>query len=570
MRKLAAVLAVALSSTAAYALPPNSPYREGANHHVGDASFIAKFGRRPTARDSEAVRMHEHFAYVRALLAARPPTKPELAAQRAKILAAFDAYIAKGTTPENEHLPWRTPVFIDDHHTICAVGYLIEQTAGRELAEKIAARHRYDLLDDIAADMPEVRDWVAASGLTLEELASIQPAYTEPEANTWRTWDLAKHPHPDGAYDHGGVRGTFHKNRMEGTWTVTADGGTQQLGKGDFERGAGAWTSFYPTGEKLAEGRYADNRATGPWKLYFASGNLAAEGSFDGGDRAGPWRFYYDTPKKTPIATGSFTSGGYVTGTWRHYDATGALIAKSRIATPDLWGDTDWAVDGGEGSLLDLTAAADGIHHQIHQGTVGGVPQRLDSYWRGHERIYVQEAFGHVTTFDAEGHALVHGADGTWTASDCGWSKTRKDIARIGDIVRMHGLLYKDVRRRMHASRQDMVGWASGVTDDAGPTCKTPRAITGPRAHELDQLIADRDRTHAIPPSFVRAQVLGEDTANDSLTDEDKARVADMAEILAHNMSMYIECAFTQLFGTLPGRTTWHWYDGDPERGASE
>ena len=510
MRQLAAALAVVLGSTTAFALPPNSPYREGANHHVGDDSFVAQFGRRPTPRDSEPSRMHAHFAYVRAWLATRPATKPELAAQRAKILAAFDAYIAKGTTPDNDHLPWRTPVFIDDHGTICAVGFLIQETAGRPLAEKIATHHRYDLLEDIASDMPEVRDWVAASGLTLEELASIQPAYSEPEANTWRTWNLAKHPRRDGAYEHDGARGTFRHGDMDGAWTMTVDG--KIVGRGDLKHGSGTWTSFYPSGEKLAQGRYVDNRAEGPWKLFHPSGNLAAEGSFDGGDRAGRWHFYYDTAAKTPIAIGSFTNNGWVTGTWKHFDAAGALIATSRTVTPDQWGDTDIMINGGEGSLLDITATRDGIHHAIHQGTVGGEPQRLDMFARGAEHLYVQKAFGHESIFDADGDLLVRGDGDAWTSSDCGWSHVRKQIAHDGDLARLHGVLYKDVAQRVHASGKDIIGGGDG-SEDVGPKCRNPHAVTGPRATELAALIADRDRVRAIPPSFVRARVLGEDTA---------------------------------------------------------
>ena len=566
LRPSLAAVAVLCASSAAFALPPNSPYREGANHHVGDDSFVAQFGRAPTPRDSEPARMHAHFAFVRAWLASRPATKPELAGKRAQILAAFDAYIAKGTTPQNAHLPWRTPVFIDDAGTICAVGYLIQQTAGRPLAEKIASHHRYDLLEEIAADMPDVRDWVAQSGLTLEELASIQPAYSEPEVQTWRTWNLDKHPHPDGAYASDGVTGTFHKGEMAGTWTVAAADG-KVLGTGELKHGAGAWTSFYPTGEKLAEGRYADNRAEGPWKLYHASGNLAAEGSFTAGERTGKWRFYYDAPGKTPIAVGAFAANGWVTGTWKHYDATGALIAKSRTATPDLWADGDPYVDGGEGSLLDITAAPDGIHHAIHQGTVGGMTQRLDLYARGREHLYVETAFGRTTIFDGDGHQLTHAESGAWTTSDCGWTHTRQAIAQSGDLVRLHGVLYKDARRRVHASRRDMM---NGGDTDTGPVCTGVRPVTGARVAQLDALIAETDRVRAIPPSFVRARVLGEDTANDSLTDEDKAKVADMTKVLADNMSMYLEWphvdgAFTQVFATLPGRTTWHWYDGDPE-----
>lgn len=65
-----------LASATAYALPPGSvPTLEtGANHHIGDASFIEAFG--------------------------RPPTR-----KRAALIAALDRYIAKGTTPKNTLLP---------------------------------------------------------------------------------------------------------------------------------------------------------------------------------------------------------------------------------------------------------------------------------------------------------------------------------------------------------------------------------------------------------------------------------------------------------------------------------
>ena len=117
---------------------PDTRFREGANHHTGDDSFVAAFGRKPGAQDSEKVRMKMHFEAVRAWLASRPATSPARETRRHEILGYLDNYIAKGTTPQNDHLPWRTPVFIDDDHTICAVGYLIEQSAGRALPETIA------------------------------------------------------------------------------------------------------------------------------------------------------------------------------------------------------------------------------------------------------------------------------------------------------------------------------------------------------------------------------------------------------------------------------------------------
>jgi hypothetical protein len=154
-------------ATTVLALPPGAAqrgFRDGANHHLGDDSFVAEVGRAPTSADSEALRMRTHLRYVRDRLAQRPPTRPELAARRAELLGYLDDYIAHGIAPRNDALPWRSPVFIDDGGNICAVGYLIERSVGRALAERIARAHRYDFLEDIAAALPEVRAWVESSG----------------------------------------------------------------------------------------------------------------------------------------------------------------------------------------------------------------------------------------------------------------------------------------------------------------------------------------------------------------------------------------------------------------------
>ena len=98
------ILVSLLVSSAAYAVPPGSKLPHGANHHIGDASFVAAFGRAPTDKDPERVRMTTHLRHVHDWLASRPATKPELAATRAKILASLDAYVAKGTTPKNAAL----------------------------------------------------------------------------------------------------------------------------------------------------------------------------------------------------------------------------------------------------------------------------------------------------------------------------------------------------------------------------------------------------------------------------------------------------------------------------------
>ena len=61
-------------------------HREGANHHLGDDSFVAHVGRMPSPVDSEHDRMHEHLIYVRDMLAAGPATSPRLQARRDELL----------------------------------------------------------------------------------------------------------------------------------------------------------------------------------------------------------------------------------------------------------------------------------------------------------------------------------------------------------------------------------------------------------------------------------------------------------------------------------------------------
>jgi hypothetical protein len=567
MRRAIVVVSVSLFASTSLALPPNSKLRQGANHHVGDEGFIAKFGRPPNKHDGEKVRMQTHLQHIHDWLASRPATKPELDAKRKQILGYLADYIAKGTTPRNKFLPWRTPVFIDDEGTICAVGSLIERSVGRALPEQIAKQHRYEFIDEIAREMPDVQAWVEASGLTLEEIAAIQPAYSEPAVNTWRTWDLVKHAPKDGAYEKHGWTGTFRHKRMEGTWSVRDDQG-QLLGQGEMKHGAGTWVSFYPDGKRFGEGPYVNNRAQGAWKLFHKSGNLAAEGSFSRGNRSGNWKFYYDAPEQTPIAIGRFDRSGAVDGRWQHFDSAGKLFATSRNATPEQWHDDNWYVDGGEGFLIDIEPGDDGVRHQIHQGDVNSAEQKLESFALGNERVFIHSAFGHETTYDADGLELEHTAKG-WQASACGWATKRKQIAHEGDLTRLHGLLYQEARNRLPDEKR--IYDSDGT--DPGPTCRPAQPVDTDRGQRLDALLATSNRVRAIAPEFMRQAVLYQnEDANEDDTDAPRAPTdQDLAHILAENMTMYIEWPhidgrFTALYSTMAGRITWNWTDGDPDR----
>ncbi len=151
------------------------------NAVLGDESFIKTFGYQPTATTDDKLRIQTHLAYVEQLLRQRDVSHlPQTAqAQRRRLLDKLHEYWLAGRFPKNLDCPnERRPCFIDKFGNICAVGYLVEQSAGRGLAEIINARHKYDYIKDM--NEPELLQWVEHSGLTLEECAMIQPQYGPP------------------------------------------------------------------------------------------------------------------------------------------------------------------------------------------------------------------------------------------------------------------------------------------------------------------------------------------------------------------------------------------------------
>jgi hypothetical protein len=536
MRRLLAIL-VLLVAPPGFATPPGA--RDGANHHAGDDSFVAAYGREPKPGDGEKLRMHTHFTYVRAWLASRPATRPELAEKRRRLLAYFDEYIAHGITPRNTEVPKRNPVFIDHRGQICAVGYLIERTAGRAFAERIAAEHRNDYLEDIAAAMPEVREWVAASGFTLTELATMQPGY-EAEISAYRPWALNEAPPPDGAYSsESGFKGTMHHGHMEGEWTHTVNG--KVVGSGEFVHGAGKWRSEYPNGKLLATGHYVGDLPHGPWKLFHASGMLAAEGHFKHGQRDGTWRFYYDSPHKTVISTGAFSKGEYV-GKWKHYDPKGKLFAIAGTSITEEW------KQAGLAFYFDVIPTGDGVKHQRHEG--GGMmanDSHMDSISSGKEHLYL---FSRSPTglYDSDGNFLVRTASG-WSASECHWSAKLKQAAHAGDLAFVHATVKAGEEK----------------CDDA------TRPIDADRAKRVDAMIASVKAVRVPSAQFVRelagtgnpdihADTEPEDPKEATLAKElsNNPGGEDFAKILADTIGWYIEWPhvdrrFIAAFQAMPG-----------------
>jgi len=148
------------------------------NSIIGNISYQHKFGEEPSFVTDEVLRIQTHLEYVENIL--RSKSTSELNAkersQRLHMLDLLHAYWTAGIFPRNYDYPEETkPCFIDRDGTICAVGYLVTQTEGSDLAQEINDNHQYSEILDI--DSPDLLAWINQSGLSIKEMAMIQPRY---------------------------------------------------------------------------------------------------------------------------------------------------------------------------------------------------------------------------------------------------------------------------------------------------------------------------------------------------------------------------------------------------------
>lgn len=161
-------------------IPPDVP-ANAINAVIGDQSYLQTFGSKPSKETAEAERIRIHLRYVEQLLRERPTghLSPEERRSRTRNLDLLKAYYKAGQFPHNDgHPDQRRPTFIDKEGNICAVGYLIEQTAGRQVAVSVNEKFKYAYISQIKH--PLFTQWVQTSGLTKKELAMIQPMYGSP------------------------------------------------------------------------------------------------------------------------------------------------------------------------------------------------------------------------------------------------------------------------------------------------------------------------------------------------------------------------------------------------------
>jgi hypothetical protein len=148
------------------------------NAIIGDISYIEKFNSQPSGSKNEILRIQTHLEYVENILksASTAHLTKKQKKNRLKAIKNLHSYWVAGIFPENKDFPnKRKPCFIDSKGNLCAVGYLIEQTAGRGVAEQNNARFQYEYLMEMEWNV--VDQWIASNGLTKLECAMIQPTY---------------------------------------------------------------------------------------------------------------------------------------------------------------------------------------------------------------------------------------------------------------------------------------------------------------------------------------------------------------------------------------------------------
>ncbi len=95
--------------------------------------------------------------------------------QRRQHLQVLNKYWQLRNCPRNYYLPYRNPVFIDHEGRYCAVGYLMLKSGKGKFCKAVQKNSNFIYIRQIKSAEFDV--WQTQSGLSIDELAWIQPGY---------------------------------------------------------------------------------------------------------------------------------------------------------------------------------------------------------------------------------------------------------------------------------------------------------------------------------------------------------------------------------------------------------
>lgn len=185
----------------------------------------------------------------------------EQLASRTQLIALLSEYREQGLFPMNYNRSERIPVFIDEHNTHCAVGYLLQQTGFDHVARRISEGDNYVWVKDITD--PALPIWQEASGFTLDELKLIQGAYDSYVFEAYLLPNRIEIPQKPAV-----VARNFNGNEMD----LASVSNTQNVwcyGQGTDTLLHGLWIQNYDAKTPWIEGYYERGKRTGSWKEYY-------------------------------------------------------------------------------------------------------------------------------------------------------------------------------------------------------------------------------------------------------------------------------------------------------------
>ena len=128
-------------------------------------------------RTVDDARIREHLRRTEtALRDADHDLTPERRRRRERHLDRLADYRERGNFPTNRHRPDRTPLFVGDDGTPCAMASLLREDGREDLIAAVMAAEPTVRIEGLPDDHPVV-EWAEANGLTRAEAARVQPTY---------------------------------------------------------------------------------------------------------------------------------------------------------------------------------------------------------------------------------------------------------------------------------------------------------------------------------------------------------------------------------------------------------
>ncbi len=177
-------------------------------------------------------------------------------AMRTHLISVLDAYREEGLFPMNYYREERLPVFIDEHGTHCAVGFLMMETGYDHVAHRIASTNNYAWVKEIQD--PALPEWQQLSGFTVAELKLIQGAY-----DSYIPFDL-KMPNKYELPQKPMVCEYHFENSLK-----SKDKTIWLYGEGKDSVLHGRWIQNYSVGIPWIEGYFVNGKRSGRWKEYY-------------------------------------------------------------------------------------------------------------------------------------------------------------------------------------------------------------------------------------------------------------------------------------------------------------